>query len=241
MLPTPGSFSRRQGLPEYLRRALKYPQMDLEYTFWQMVYLCFDPKRVYKNTSYHKQTKNQWARDDPAFTVLCMGFLLVAAIAYCIAFQVSNPLIFLRVILGTVLVEFVVLGCAIATITWAVSNRYLRVHSLHSVEQEVEWLYAYDIHCNSFFPLFLLLYVGQYFMLPYLLQEGFLPVFLSNSLYTVAFVYYHYITFLGYSALPFLRDAVYFLYPAGVVIVLYVVTLLIGFNCTIFAINLHFL
>lgn len=33
------------------------------------VNLCLDPKRVYKNTSYHKQTKNQWARDDPAFTV----------------------------------------------------------------------------------------------------------------------------------------------------------------------------
>jgi hypothetical protein len=26
---------------------------------------------VYKQTTYHKQTKNQWARDDPAFTGLC--------------------------------------------------------------------------------------------------------------------------------------------------------------------------
>ena len=37
------------------------------------VNLCLDPKRVYKNTSYHKQTKNQWARDDPAFIVLQAG------------------------------------------------------------------------------------------------------------------------------------------------------------------------
>ena len=44
-------------------------QMDLESASWQMVTLCIDPKRVYKQTTYHKQTKNQWARDDPAFTV----------------------------------------------------------------------------------------------------------------------------------------------------------------------------
>ena len=43
--------------------------MDLESASWQMVTLCIDPKRVYKQTTYHKQTKNQWARDDPAFTV----------------------------------------------------------------------------------------------------------------------------------------------------------------------------
>ena len=56
MLPLPGLYRARTAvLPEYLRRAFKYPQMDLEYTFWQMVYLCLDPKRVYKNTSYHKR------------------------------------------------------------------------------------------------------------------------------------------------------------------------------------------
>jgi hypothetical protein len=63
----------------------------------------------------------------------------------------------------------------------------------------VEWLYSFDIHCNAFFPLFLILYVLQYFLLPFLLTEGFLPTLVSNSLYCVAFCYYHYITFLGYS------------------------------------------
>ena len=81
----------------------------------------------------------------------------------------------------------------------SISNKYLRVHSLHSVEQNVEWLYSFDIHCNAFFPLFLILYVVQYFLLPVLLTDGFLPLLLSNSLYAIAFCYYHYITFLGYS------------------------------------------
>lgn len=38
----------------------------------------------YRHTSYHKQTKNQWARDDPAFVVLCCAFLALTAVAYCI-------------------------------------------------------------------------------------------------------------------------------------------------------------
>jgi hypothetical protein len=39
----------------------------------------------YRHTSYHKQTKNQWARDDPAFLVVACMLLTVAAIAYAIA------------------------------------------------------------------------------------------------------------------------------------------------------------
>ncbi|KAJ1485848.1 UNC-50 [Baffinella frigidus] len=131
MIPAAGQFRARQTfLPEYIRRAIKLPQMDLEYTFWQMVNLCLDPKRVYKNTSYHKQTKNQWARDDPAFTVLCALFLLVAAIAYTVAFRVTNPWTFLRVVLGAVFFDFVFLGALLATLTWSKANRYLRVLSV---------------------------------------------------------------------------------------------------------------
>ena len=37
----------------------------------------------YRHTSYHKQTKNQWARDDPAFVVICCLLLTIAAAAYC--------------------------------------------------------------------------------------------------------------------------------------------------------------
>jgi hypothetical protein len=247
------------------------------------VHLCLDPKKVYKNTSYHKQTKNQWARDDPAFTVLSALFLLVAAVAYAVSFQVSNPLTFLRVVFGTVLFDFVLVGSVLATLTWAVANRYLRVQSLHSVEQEVppaapapslgghsappaparpqppagprprtltgractaagqvEWMYAWDIHCNSFFPLFLALYVAQFFALPFLMAPGFLPCLASNTLFLAALTYYHYLTFLGYSALPFVRDAVYFLYPVGALAILYVISLLLHINCTLLALGMYF-
>ena len=47
--------------------------------------------------------------------------------------------------------------------------------------------------------------VGQYFVSPVLLWHNILSVVLSNALYAVAFSYYHYLSFLGYSALPFLE------------------------------------
>ncbi|KAL2936313.1 Protein unc-50-like protein [Bienertia sinuspersici] len=45
--------------------------------------------------------------------------------------------------------------------TGFLTNNYLREEAPNSyvVEQRVEWLYAFDVHCNSFFPLFVLLYV----------------------------------------------------------------------------------
>ncbi|RID52945.1 hypothetical protein BRARA_G00375 [Brassica rapa] len=46
---------------QYFRRIVKWQQMDIEYTFWQMLNLCTSPKVVYQHTKYHKQTKNQWA------------------------------------------------------------------------------------------------------------------------------------------------------------------------------------
>ena len=38
----------------------------------------------YRHTAYHKQTKNQWARDDPAFVVLTSLLVAIAATAYCV-------------------------------------------------------------------------------------------------------------------------------------------------------------
>eukprot|EP00171_Calliarthron_tuberculosum_P011481 IDg11481t1 len=61
--PGVGGSASSVQVPEYVRRLFQYPQMDIDYTLWQMLYLCVSPSRVYRTTKYHKQTKNQWARD----------------------------------------------------------------------------------------------------------------------------------------------------------------------------------
>ena len=162
---------------------LQWRQMDLEFTFWQMFYICIAPKTVYKQTTYRKQTKNQWARADPAFVVITATLVAVAATAYCMAFGPGIASCALT-ILSAVFVDFVGLGMCVATLCWYgnqngckgsyvflcsansfncyryIANNYLRRDSgghSHAVEQKVEWLYAFDVHCNSFFPLFIAL------------------------------------------------------------------------------------
>ena len=200
------SSSSSLSIPHYLQRMIDVQQMDIQSALDQMVTLCtLHPQRVYKTAYYRKQTKNHWARDDPAFAVLQIFFLLLSSIAYCIAFR--NYATFggiLDFALRNIIVNWLGSGCIVASAGRALANAYLctqnntnNANSLH-VKQRVEWLYAFDIHCNAFFPLFLILYGIQFFLLPLVLGESLFALILSNSLYALAFSWYFYITHLGY-------------------------------------------
>ncbi|CAN6482371.1 unnamed protein product [Victoria cruziana] len=146
MLPTVSkgrqpSTSRSNSMSfQYFRRIIKWRQMDIEYTFWQMLHLCTSPKVVYQHTKYHKQTKNQWARDDPAFVVISIFLLIVAASAYCSAYDTTVAHAVLTVF-SVLMFHFLITGAVLATICWFLANSYLREETLnsHVVEQKVEW------------------------------------------------------------------------------------------------------
>ncbi|KAJ1397335.1 hypothetical protein SESBI_31928 [Sesbania bispinosa] len=190
--PSTSSSSSRPNsmLLPYFRRIIKWQQMDVEYTFWQMLHLCTSPKVVYQHTKYHKQTKNQWARDDPAFVVICSLLLAVATMAYCAAYDHSAAHALL-VVFSVLLLHFFFTGVLLATFCWFLTNAYLREEAPNSyvVEQRVEWMYAFDVHCNSFFPMFVLLYVIHYFLSPLLVAHGFIPILLSNLLFMYPWVW----------------------------------------------------
>lgn len=144
-------------------------------------------------------------------------------------------------ILAAVAIDFILLGVGTSTLCWYLANTYLRAQShSHTVEQKVEWLYAFDVHCNSYFPVFLMLYVLQYFLSPLLLSRTFISSLLANILYGFALSYYHYMNFLGYSALPFLHATDLFLYPIGVIGLLGLLAILFGFNPAIFTLSIYF-
>eukprot|EP00878_Enallax_costatus_P030192 GHUV01032853.1.p1 GENE.GHUV01032853.1~~GHUV01032853.1.p1 ORF type:complete len:305 (+),score=40.77 GHUV01032853.1:411-1325(+) len=161
MLPTTanggGQPRRTKGqhgyFSTYFRRIVKPRQMDFEYTFWLMLQLCISPKTAYRHTSYHKQTKNQWARDDPAFVVVLCLLVAMAATAYCVTFG-DNLWHSLLTILSAVVVDCLLLGIAIATAGWFIANRFLRKKNLpqHQVEQHLEWYVpaaSAAMSCNS--------------------------------------------------------------------------------------------
>jgi|SaaInlStandDraft_6_1057023.scaffolds.fasta_scaffold10509_2 hypothetical protein len=203
--------------PEYLRRMTHIKQMDLEYTLWQMTYFVINPSKAYRMVVYHAQTKRHWARDDPAFVVVQIMLLLVTAIAYSIAFYPSEGWGIFGALLNclhfafvSIIFHYIVFGVIIATISWIITNAVLHAGQNdpgRGATWPVEWLYCWDVHCNSFFPHFILLYVLQYVMMYIVLSRSVVSTLIANTITFVAFSYYHYVSFLGYAALPALQGS----------------------------------
>jgi hypothetical protein len=68
------------------------------------------------------------------------------------------------------------------------SNRVLLSPPSHSTpaDSSVEWAYAFDVHTNAFFPLYLTLYLAQLFLLPIILKDNWVCLWVGNTLYLVA-------------------------------------------------------
>lgn len=213
----------------FFHRLVRIPQMDFEFALWQMGYLLIAPRRVYRNIYYHKQTKNQWARDDPAFVVLLVTFLTISAIVWSFTYSYGFYDT-IKTILSMVLIHFLLVGALISTITWYITNKFLtQTINSYAVAQKVEWQYAFDVHCNAFIPFYILLYVVQLFFLPLLLKDNWISMFIGNIMYVSAFIWYIVGTFLGLNALPFLVHTELLLYPIALCIALFVASLF-GFN-----------
>lgn len=180
-------------------------------------------------------------RADPAFVAIMVYFMAVSSLGYAIAFHKRFGG-FLKGILYAIVVDFGLVGIIAASIGWYLANQYLLMDNTgpHTTEQKVEWLYAFDIHCNSFFPFFILLYVVQYFLLLVLIRESFVCTLLANTMYALAFSYYLYVTFLGYDALPFLQNTTVFLYPIAAVAAIYLLACLLNFNICRFIMTSYF-
>lgn len=58
------------------------------------------------------------------------------------------------------IVDFLIAGIIVATLLWAITNRFLRASQL---DADIEWGYSFDVHCNAFFPPLILLHFVQLF------------------------------------------------------------------------------
>ncbi|KIM42215.1 hypothetical protein M413DRAFT_444663 [Hebeloma cylindrosporum] len=229
-LPSSGRTSSSLRLPVIFRRFHRLQQMDFELAAWQLTYLCLAPRRVYRNVYFHKQTKNTWARDDPAILVLIGACLCVSAVAWGVVYSYTIGEM-LEIALMMVLRDFLLSGIAVATILWFTSNSLLLAPPSHSTQADskVEWAYAFDVHTNAFFPLYLTLYLAQLFLLPIILKDNWVCLWVGNTLYLAAFTQYTYGLYLGLNALPFLARSELLLAPLLPLFTAYIVSLL-GFN-----------
>ncbi|CDW54205.1 Protein unc-50 [Trichuris trichiura] len=192
----------------YFRRLIDYRQMDFEFALWQMLYLMVAPRKVYRNFMYRKRTKDQWARDDPAFLVALSAALFLSSVLYAFSLWLS-AFGFFKFLMWVVFIDCIGTGMVIATMMWALSNGFLR----RTNDQDVEWGYCFDVHLNAFFPVLVFLHVILPIVYPVLNGIPLLSCLVGNALWFIAVSYYIYITFLGYAALSFLKNVHVFLYP----------------------------
>eukprot|EP00301_Raphidiophrys_heterophryoidea_P025564 c8612_g1_i1.p1 GENE.c8612_g1_i1~~c8612_g1_i1.p1 ORF type:complete len:181 (-),score=36.46 c8612_g1_i1:107-649(-) len=179
------------------------------------------------------------ARDDPAFVVLQLAFLLASSVSFTIAYHSFSPAKIVSTIFYTILVDWLLVGVVVSTVCWTLANFYLTKEQ--SRNPRLDWFFAFDTHCNAFFPLFILLYVVQYFAAPILLQPNLVSCIAANIMYTIAFTAYYYIIFISYSEIRFLSHTEVFLYPIGLSILVFFVCSLLRINLTRSFLSYYFL
>jgi len=232
-LPAPaayrsGCMSAAAKRWKYLRRLWNFRQMDFEFALWQMLYLFYKPQQVYRNFQYRKETKAQFARDDPAFLVLLSGWLIVSSAGFSMVLGI-HFVGFLKFLLYVIFVDLIGVGLVISTSLWFISNKFLIKPTIR--EQDVEWGFTFDVHLNAFFPILMILHFVQLFVYhPLIERDWFISTWLGNTLWLIALGYYIYITFLGYSSLNILTKTKYFLAPLTLLFLLYIVTLVTNWN-----------
>ena len=207
----------------YIKRIFKIKHMDFEFALWQMLYLFIAPKKVYRNFSYHQETKRQWARDDPAFLVLLAIWLLITSIIFGLVVKLGFFGI-VKLLFWSIFIDCIGFGLLVAGVLSLLVNRYLRFPGGEKHKEKIEFGYAFDVHLNAFFPLLVLLHLVQLIYLPFR-YDSFWGRFIGNTVWLGALIYYFYITFLGYSCLPFLRGTVLLLTPVFGLVLFYFVSL----------------
>jgi len=203
--------TKKVGFGGVVQKIFKPAHMDMEYALWMMVQLLTHPKMAYRHVSYHKQTRDQWARDDPAFTVLCCFFQAVSALAWCIAFR-SSLVGTLWTVARAVLVDFLAMALLVTLMGYYSCKYFLTRPSQAggfspAVEQGVEFWYCFDVHLNAWVPCLILTGVVEFALCPFLLRPGLFPRLASLALWSTSMLYYGYLSFLGYSTLPSVSPA----------------------------------
>ncbi len=78
-------------------------------------------------------------------------------------------------------------------------EKYLKNEELgFNKSQGVEFLYAFDIHCNSFVTFYSISVVLQFLFIPLINSNSLINTLISNGFVLIGIIYYCYVTLLGY-------------------------------------------
>ena len=101
----------------------------------------------------------------------------------------------------------------------------------------LEFGYCFDVTTRAFFPVYILLYIVQYILMPAIDHQNKASVFVANVLYLVAGIYWSLVTFLGFNSLTFLHHTQLLLSPVGVFVLGWLICTVTGVNLTRFGVT----
>lgn len=215
-----------EKMRKYLRRLIKFEQMDFPFALWQIFYLFVSPNKLYKNFRFRKCIKYQYARDDPAFLVLFLLSIFTISLSFSFILNLSTPQI-IYFFLHFAIVDLLTTAALISTFFWLILNKWFRIGK----QQDLEWGFAFDVHLNAAFVFFtiisitcLIFYDGR------TTHDYFFAIITESSLWLTAVFCYFHVTFLGYASLDFLKNTEVILIVVPFFIVLYILNLHFGFN-----------
>ena len=81
--------------------------------------------------------------------------------AFVVAFEDPSFWGYLWAVVYAIVIDWFLSALAVASTCTYLANKYLRQRHSHSVEQEVEWMYAFDVHINSYLCSFMVTHVLQ--------------------------------------------------------------------------------
>ena len=154
----------KKYIQQYVFKMIRYKQMDFELAFFLMVSSVKAPSKLYQHTKRLKQIRNQWHRDDPCLVSAIICLLVLTGLIYGIIFSEDKVVGTLYMIFKFVVFHFLLSGVLTATLCKQMAERYLKKEDKKAVHQSmssIEPMYAFDIHCNAFFPFYLIAYVLQ--------------------------------------------------------------------------------
>lgn len=245
------SNALQKYIPEFLRRATQMDQMELDSALFQMVQTVMNPSKVAWVARARKVSKGYFYRDDPAFMALQIAVLVVVNVAFGLTLDLHAMI---PNIMSSIIFNYLGFGIIAASVTRALAVAVLRgagggagsrvaggggsssgAEGSSSTFHNIEWRYAFDIHCNAFCAYYFFAGVVQFALLPILLSTSFFARLMSNALYTVAIGAYCYNTFRGYLEIPGLKQQQLLLYPVGVVgVVLLLLTVFSHFSVSLY-------
>ena len=187
---------------DYLKKIYHIRQIDYYLAYLNIIY-CFNPKELIEMSKMRKHLKNKYGRDDPGFLLLLIIYIFISSISYSITFGIYNPFKIFNLFFIQTFVFLITFGLIISMISKIIIDKYF---NNSTTNQTIEYIYAFDIHCNGFVPMYTFCVIIPFIFIGITSKDNYMiQVLLSNSLLCIGILYYSYVTFISYFSLPFVR------------------------------------